>query len=281
MRCQTWCHCRPVETPSRPCSRAVRVEEDVHDVRLCGEDWRQEVPRTRGRYIRVAAAPVHQGCPVPFYDFDVVAWAVGTRTKKNLKAGELQPQHLPILCLYRLHPLQVVRITFGVVWRGDHTCCKQSFKLNSTKGNIFESLTLAATAVWRAKWWPPLPESGSSGRVGDTSKAEPGWIWALATAAVFATRSLVFAVSGFKVCAGAAEGGQAALWWKILSVRQTGNQGKNACKNILTRSEKWCIWQQCTGRSLILPFGFIWFSLWWYNLSCQCLCDGAGSKRQW
>ena len=140
MRSQTWCHCCPVETPSRACSRAVRVEEDVHGVRLCGEDWRQEVPRRRWTYSGVAAAPVHQGCPVPFYDFDIVTWAGGsiaTVTGINLKAGELQPQHLPTLYLYRLCPLQVVRITFGMIWRGDNTCGKQSFKLNSTKGTFF------------------------------------------------------------------------------------------------------------------------------------------------
>ena len=158
MRSQTWCHCCPVETPSRACSRAVRVEEDVHGVRLCGEDWRQEVPRRRWiNRSGVAAAPVHQGCPVPFYDFDIVTWAGGriaTFTSIDLKAGELQPQHLPTLCLYRICPLKVVRITSGVVWREDNTCGKQSFKLNSTK-RIFltvvsKSLTLAATTVFRA-----------------------------------------------------------------------------------------------------------------------------------
>ena len=156
MRCQTWCHLRPVETPSRGVSRAVRVEEDVHGVRLCGEDWRQEVPRRRWTYTSgVAAAPVHQGCPVPFYDFDIVAWAGGCIMVTNikLKAGELQPQHLPTLYLYPICPLKVVRITFGVVWRGDDTCGKQSFKLNWTKRTfltfVSKSLTLAATAVCR------------------------------------------------------------------------------------------------------------------------------------
>ena len=157
MRCQTWCHLRPVETPSRGVSRAVRVEEDVHGVRLCGEDWRQEVPGMRWTYTTgVAAAPVHQGCPVPFYDFDIVAWAGGrvTETSMNSKVGKLQPQHLPTLYSYRICPLKVVRIMTGVVWRGDDTCGKQSFKLNSTKKTLFtlvsKSLTLAATTVCRA-----------------------------------------------------------------------------------------------------------------------------------
>lgn len=157
MRCQTWCHLRPVETPSSACSRAVRVEEDVHGVRICGEDWRQEVPRMRWVYTTgVAAAPVHQGCPVPFYDFDIVAWAGDriTVTRINLKEGKLQPQHLPTLYLYPICPLEVVRIITGVVWRGDDTCGKQSFKLNSAEGTfstiVSRLLTLAATAVWRA-----------------------------------------------------------------------------------------------------------------------------------
>ena len=70
------------------------------------------------------------------------------------------------------------------------------------------SLTLAATGVCRTSWGD-LPESGSTGRVRDTSKADPGR--ALAAAAAFARSKLVFAVIGFKVCAGAARGGQPAL----------------------------------------------------------------------
>ena len=104
----------------------------------------------------VAAAPVHQGCPVPFQDSDMVAWAVGhiIVTGNNSKAGELQSQHLPTRYLYRLCLLVVVRISLGVVCRGDNTCGKQSLKLNSTEGtfstNVSRLLTLAATAVWRA-----------------------------------------------------------------------------------------------------------------------------------
>ena len=98
-----------------------------------------------------------------------------------------------------------------MVWRGDNTCGKKSFKLNSTKRTflklVSKSLTLAATAVARAVCCH-LPESGSSGRVRDTSKADPRCIWALAAAAVLARNK---AVSVFKVCAGAADGGQAAL----------------------------------------------------------------------
>ena len=49
----------------------IRVEEDLHSVAPGRYDWRQEV---RGpRWIRVAAAVVHQGCPVPIRDLDKVA----------------------------------------------------------------------------------------------------------------------------------------------------------------------------------------------------------------
>ena len=115
-RCQTWCHCRPVETPSTACSRAVCVEEDIHGVGLCGEDWWK---------VTGAAAPVHQGCPVPIHDFDVVALAgdrIPRRTSINPKVGELQLKNLPALCLYPLCLLNVARITPRIFWRADNTC---------------------------------------------------------------------------------------------------------------------------------------------------------------
>ena len=117
------------------------MEEDVHGVRLCGEDWRHEVISMSWRHTSgVATAPVHQGCPVPVYDFDIVAWAGGrVRWIINLKVGELQPQHLPTLYLYGISPLKVVRITFGVVWREDNTCGKAVFQVELHKENIFDS----------------------------------------------------------------------------------------------------------------------------------------------
>ena len=119
------------------------MEEDVHGVRLCGEDWRQEVPRRRWTYTSgVAAAPVHQGCPVPFYDFDIVALLAGDRvtgTRINLKVGELQPQHLPTLYLYGVSSLKVARITFGVVWRDEDTCVVIAvFRVELDKENIYD-----------------------------------------------------------------------------------------------------------------------------------------------
>ena len=115
------------------------MEGDVHGVRLCGEDWRHEVIGMSWSYTSgVATAPVHQGCPVPVYDFDIVAWAGGrVRWIINLKVGELQPQHLPTLYLYGISPLKVVRITFGVVWRDEDTCGIAVFQVELDKENIY------------------------------------------------------------------------------------------------------------------------------------------------
>ena len=92
----------------------IRVEEDLHSVAPGRYDWRQEV--SRKRWIRVAAAVVHQGCPVPIGDLDIVAWAGGDITSPNFKVGELQPQYLPTLHFYYLCFVVVVRIVARVVW---------------------------------------------------------------------------------------------------------------------------------------------------------------------
>ena len=122
----TWCHCTPAETPTslQPgCPIiAIRVEEDLHSVASGCYDWRQEVTVIRWISIRVAAAVVHQGCPVPIRDLDKVAWAGGDITSINSKVGELQPQYLPTLHFYELRLVEVVRIVARVVWRGDITC---------------------------------------------------------------------------------------------------------------------------------------------------------------
>ena len=82
-------------------------------------------------------------CPsmfsLPFHDFDGVASAgdhIPRRTSINCKAGELQFQQLPALCLYPLCLLKSARISPRVVWRADNTCGKQSLKLNPTKGRL-------------------------------------------------------------------------------------------------------------------------------------------------
>ena len=63
-------------------------------------------------------------------------------TRINLKECELQPQHFLIRDLYRLCPLKVGRIIFGVVWRGDNTCGKAVFQVELKKGNLFLHLSL-------------------------------------------------------------------------------------------------------------------------------------------
>ena len=157
-RHQTWCHRCPVETPSIAFSRGIRFEEDIHGVGLCGED----------RWQGVAAARVHQCCSVPIHDFDGVALAgdrIARITRINCKAGELQLQQLPALCLYPLCLLKSARITPRVVWRANNTCGKQSLKLNPTKGTLsiivsISPLTLGATAFcWtkRRVFWLPEP----------------------------------------------------------------------------------------------------------------------------
>ena len=94
---QTWCHCAPAKTPSKSCMIDIRVEEYFHCIGSRCDSWWPEV-RGMG-WIRVAAAVVHQGCPVPIGDLDIVARAGGDITSINSKAGELQPQYLPGLHL--------------------------------------------------------------------------------------------------------------------------------------------------------------------------------------
>ena len=95
---QTWCHFNPTKTPSNPCMIDIRVEEYFHCIGTRCDSWWLEVQGRRWVPGGVAAAVVHQGCPIPIGDLDIVAWAGGDITSINSKVGELQPQHLP--CLY-------------------------------------------------------------------------------------------------------------------------------------------------------------------------------------
>ena len=73
----------------------------------------------------VATAVVHQGCPIPIDDFDIVAWAGGEiTTSPNIKVGELQPQYLTTFHLNAFCLVNQVRIVVRVVWWGDNTCKK-------------------------------------------------------------------------------------------------------------------------------------------------------------
>ena len=63
----------------------------------------------------LAAAVVHQGCPVPICNFDIVLTR-GVFSIINFKVGELQPQYLSSLHMNSFGPLKVVRVVVRVVW---------------------------------------------------------------------------------------------------------------------------------------------------------------------
>ena len=64
-----------------------------------------------------AAAVVHQGCPVPIRDLDIMARTGGDITASlNFKIGEVQPQYLPSHHLYCLCHLMVDGVFVGIVW---------------------------------------------------------------------------------------------------------------------------------------------------------------------
>ena len=73
----TWCHCAPADTPTRSCITAISDEHQLDDVACACY-----VGREGG-----AAALLHQGCPVPVRDCQVVG---GTSvTGLNVKCSEL------------------------------------------------------------------------------------------------------------------------------------------------------------------------------------------------
>ena len=112
--------CGPVKTPTRRCILVIGVEVDLHCVGEAGYDRRLEVVGRRWIKIRVAAAVVHQGRPVPIGDFDKVARAgvdVTTRstTRRNSKVSELKPQYLPTLHCDQFFFVKAVGIVSRVV----------------------------------------------------------------------------------------------------------------------------------------------------------------------
>ena len=94
---RTWCHRAPAKTPSSPCIHVIRVEEYFHCVGFRCDSWWLEVQGIRWVSGGEAAAVVHQGCPVPIGDLDIVVPTGGLIF--NFKVGELQPQYLPGLHL--------------------------------------------------------------------------------------------------------------------------------------------------------------------------------------
>ena len=93
------------------------MEEDLHYVGPGRNDWRHEVIGMRWIKKGVAATVVHQGCPVPIRDLDIMARTGGDITASlNFKIGELQPQYLPRHHLYCLCHLMVDGVFVGIVW---------------------------------------------------------------------------------------------------------------------------------------------------------------------
>ena len=117
---ETWCHCTPAETPTRLCIIAICPKKDVHCVGGRRDVWRQEEKGTGWFDWGVATAVVHQGCPVPICDLDMVPLTI--RSPPNSKVGELQPQYLSTLHLNCLGLLKVVRVIARVVWWSKNTC---------------------------------------------------------------------------------------------------------------------------------------------------------------
>ena len=62
----TWYHCTPADTPTRVCTTAISTEQKVDHVACASYISRQGV----------AAAFLHQGCPVAVHDCQVVAATV-------------------------------------------------------------------------------------------------------------------------------------------------------------------------------------------------------------
>ena len=74
----TWCHCAPADTPTRSCITAISTELQLDDVACACY-----VGRKGG-----AAALLHQGCPVPVCDCQVVEAMTSGRIV-NVKCSEL------------------------------------------------------------------------------------------------------------------------------------------------------------------------------------------------
>ena len=73
----TWCHCNPADAPTRPCIKAISSEEKVDDIAGAYDGGRQGV----------AAAFLHQSCPVAVRDCQLVEVAGGLGL--NVKCSEL------------------------------------------------------------------------------------------------------------------------------------------------------------------------------------------------
>ena len=175
----TWCDCTPMESPTRIRSFAslwisllICEKKNFHSVARGYYSWGSEVKGRGWVKWSVAAAVVHQSCPVPVRDVEPVGKAgVDVKADPDLKVGELHPQHHPALHFYCFSLKEVVWIVarpWGF-WRFHSTCGNNSFKLRQILTNR-SRLTLAATAFcWTKCWMHRLPKTKTSRRILSTS----------------------------------------------------------------------------------------------------------------
>ena len=109
--------CGPIKTPTRACILVIGVEVDLHCVGEAGYDRRLEVVGPRWISIRVAAAVVHQGRPVPIGDSDkVVGAGVDIATNIDGKGGEFKPQYFSSLHGDVFIFVNIMGIVVRMVW---------------------------------------------------------------------------------------------------------------------------------------------------------------------
>ena len=101
----TWCYCTPADTPTRVSTiPVISTEHQLDDVACAGY-----VGRKGG-----AAALLHQGCPVPVRDCQVVVATGGMGF--NVKCSELQRKDQSLLNLNCLCLIKALWIVVRVVW---------------------------------------------------------------------------------------------------------------------------------------------------------------------
>ena len=97
----------------------IGVEVDLHSVGAADYDRRLEVLGMRWINIRVAAAVVHQGRPVPIGDSDKVGGAGGdtaTRANRDGKDSKFKPQYLSSIHNDVFFFVNVIGIYARMVW---------------------------------------------------------------------------------------------------------------------------------------------------------------------
>ena len=103
----TFFHGLPTKTPSIRCPAFISVEIDLNFVCFgCYDLW-----------LGVAAAVVHQSCPVPIGDSDKVGGAGGdSATNKDGKGAEFKPQYLSSVHNDLFYFVDVIGICARMVW---------------------------------------------------------------------------------------------------------------------------------------------------------------------